>query len=76
MLKYNFFLRNMTTQSFGLVAEWLCRGLQILGCRFDSDPGLQNKKIPPCGVFFCFIFEFYVFLNYNLCVLGYSQHGA
>ena len=23
------------------MAEWLCRGLQILGCRFDSDPGLQ-----------------------------------
>ena len=29
----------------GQVAEWLCRGLQILGCRFDSDPGLQNKMI-------------------------------
>lgn len=25
----------------GQVAEWLCRGLQILGCRFDSDPGLH-----------------------------------
>ena len=25
----------------GLVAEWLCRGLQILLCRFDSDPGLH-----------------------------------
>ena len=23
------------------MAEWLCRGLQILGCRFDSDPGLH-----------------------------------
>ena len=23
------------------MAEWLCRGLQILLCRFDSDPGLQ-----------------------------------
>ena len=29
----------------GQVAEWLCRGLQILGCRFDSDPGLQLKKM-------------------------------
>ena len=29
----------------GQVAEWLCRGLQILGCRFDSDPGLQIKMI-------------------------------
>ena len=29
----------------GQVAEWLCRGLQILGCRFDSDPGLQFKMI-------------------------------
>ena len=27
----------------GQVAEWLCRGLQILGCRFDSDPGLQKS---------------------------------
>lgn len=23
------------------MAEWLCRGLQILVCRFDSDPGLH-----------------------------------
>ena len=29
----------------GQVAEWLCRGLQILGCRFDSDPGLHFKMI-------------------------------
>ena len=29
---------------YGLVAEWLCRGLQILVCRFDSDPSLQNSK--------------------------------
>ena len=29
----------------GQVAEWLCRGLQILGCRFDSDPGLHFKKM-------------------------------
>ncbi len=29
----------------GQVAEWLCRGLQILGCRFDSDPGLQIIKM-------------------------------
>ena len=29
----------------GQVAEWLCRGLQILGCRFDSDPGLQSLKM-------------------------------
>ena len=51
MLNYNLFLRNMVTQSSGLVAEWLCRGLQILLCRFDSDPGLQNKH-PQCRVFF------------------------
>ena len=25
----------------GRVAEWLCRGLQILVRRFDSGPGLQ-----------------------------------
>ena len=25
----------------GWVAEWLCRGLQILVRRFDSDPSLQ-----------------------------------
>jgi hypothetical protein len=25
----------------GAVAEWLCRGLQILVCRFDSGPCLQ-----------------------------------
>lgn len=29
----------------GQVAEWLCRGLQILGCRFDSDPGLHLDMI-------------------------------
>ena len=34
------------------MAEWLCRGLQILLCRFDSDPGLQNKKHPLRVVFF------------------------
>ncbi len=28
----------------GLVAEGLCRGLQILVCRFDSDPSLQIFK--------------------------------
>lgn len=27
------------------MAEWLCRGLQILGCRFDSDPGLHLEMI-------------------------------
>ena len=26
------------------MAEWLCRGLQILVCRFDSDPGLQTNS--------------------------------
>src|SRR5471030_1383801 len=25
----------------GLVAEWLCSGLQIRQCRFDSGPGLH-----------------------------------
>ena len=34
------------------MAEWLCRGLQILLCRFDSDPGLQNKKHPLRVLFF------------------------
>ncbi len=28
-------------QLSGPVAEWLCRGLQILARRFDSGPGLQ-----------------------------------
>ncbi|SBV36478.1 hypothetical protein STPYR_11408 [uncultured Stenotrophomonas sp.] len=27
----------------GLVAEWLCSGLQIRVRRFDSDPGLHSK---------------------------------
>src|SRR5271156_4742332 len=36
-----------TVPDRGRVAEWLCRGLQILECRFDSGLGLQ---IPPlCG---------------------------
>ena len=29
--------------SVGQVAEWLCRGLQILVCRFDSGLGLQVR---------------------------------
>src|SRR5579863_1286113 len=33
-----------TVPDRGRVAEWLCRGLQILECRFDSGLGLQ---IPP-----------------------------
>ena len=44
MLQCDFFLLNMVLRN-GQVAEWLCRGLQILGCRFDSDPGLQFKKM-------------------------------
>src|SRR5476649_1657417 len=31
----------------GLVAEWLCSGLQIRQCRFDSGPGLHG---PRCGI--------------------------
>ena len=38
----------------GLVAEWLCRGLQILVCRFDSDPSLQIKKATFVAFFFVF----------------------
>ena len=30
---------------YGPVAEWLCRGLQILLRRFDSGPGLQIKEL-------------------------------
>ena len=44
MLKKYFFLLVLHRRFDGLVAEWLCRGLQILGCRFDSDPSLQNKS--------------------------------
>ena len=44
MLKYYFFLPMIALRE-GQVAEWLCRGLQILGCRFDSDPGLQIFKM-------------------------------
>ena len=44
MLKYDFFLPKIPLRE-GQVAEWLCRGLQILGCRFDSDPGLQFFKM-------------------------------
>ena len=43
-MKYYFFLPKITLQ-VGQVAEWLCRGLQILGCRFDSDPGLHKNMI-------------------------------
>src|ERR1700733_8095233 len=28
----------------GLVAEWLCSGLQIRQCRFDSGPGLHRGR--------------------------------
>src|SRR5437762_196783 len=28
----------------GLVAEWLCSGLQIRVCRFDSGPGLHRLR--------------------------------
>ena len=44
ILKNKFFLLGLCGQSDGLVAEWLCRGLQILLCRFDSDPSLQIQK--------------------------------
>src|SRR5215216_1038793 len=30
--------------SCGLVAEWLCSGLQIRVCRFDSGPGLHRLR--------------------------------
>ena len=38
-------------QPQGWVAEWLCRGLQILERRFDSDPSLHiysNVKKESC----------------------------
>ena len=44
MLKCIYFLPKIAIRE-GQVAEWLCRGLQILGCRFDSDPGLQMNKM-------------------------------
>ena len=44
MLKSVYFLPKIVLRE-GQVAEWLCRGLQILGCRFDSDPGLQFTKM-------------------------------
>ena len=44
MLKFIYFLPKIPIRE-GQVAEWLCRGLQILGCRFDSDPGLQFEKM-------------------------------
>ena len=44
MLKSVYFLPKILSRE-GQVAEWLCRGLQILGCRFDSDPGLQLNKM-------------------------------
>lgn len=50
MLNWIYFLPSMVAR--GLVAEWLCRGLQILVCRFDSDPGLQNKNT---GIDRCFL---------------------
>ena len=34
-------------RSQGRVAEWLCRGLQILVGRFNSDPGLHAPEPPP-----------------------------
>jgi hypothetical protein len=34
-------MRIAPRSSCGLVAEWLCSGLQIRVCRFDSGPGLH-----------------------------------
>ncbi len=64
MLKNNFFLIGLYGQSNGLVAEWLCRGLQILVCRFDSDPSLQIK-----GDFYRSFF-FLLFLQKNPKILN------
>ena len=56
------------------MAEWLCRGLQILLCRFDSDPGLQNKKHPLRVLFFMCMISIMIksisltdFRNHCLC---------
>ena len=49
------------------MAEWLCRGLQILVCRFDSDPGLQIS---------CIMIETLVltdFRNHTMCRI--KTHG-
>jgi hypothetical protein len=34
------------SQSIGRMAEWLCRGLQILVQRFDSASGLHSLNFP------------------------------
>ena len=45
-----FFCKNggkvfLEVPSYGRVAEWLCRGLQILVCRFDSGSGLFYSSV-------------------------------
>ena len=37
-------LRQSGAVAIGLVAEWLCSGLQIRVRRFNSDPGLQYQE--------------------------------
>ena len=37
-------LRQSRAIAIGLVAEWLCSGLQIRVRRFNSDPGLQYQE--------------------------------
>lgn len=45
MLNYKYFLSRIQRHYKGQMAEWLCRGLQILVCRFDSDSGLHFNMI-------------------------------
>ena len=56
---------------YGLVAEWLCRGLQILVCRFDSDPSLQIKKAT--FVAFFFVFRDFLYLQNIIKVFNLNQ---
>ena len=60
------------------MAEWLCRGLQILVCRFDSDSGLQNKTLKFIGCFFdiCifFVLVYYLAMINSVTLTNFRNH--
>src|ERR1700730_15044285 len=53
----------------GRMAEWLCRGLQILVQRFDSASGLQGSKLFFATLVFGFLRDLVPALRGSLCVI-------
>ena len=59
----------MPEASAGRMAEWLCRGLQILVQRFDSASGLQGSKLFFANLVFSFLRDLVPALRGSLCVI-------